>query len=131
MSLFSKVICILLLVVSTLQTTAAAMMTIGQQNMTSMSHVMSNASMNNLSMNEQSMEHCQQMMQDHQMTNSMALGDCTSDCDCCGGVCPAAPLFIDLSFAIHFDNTDSSVMNAVVTAPIYTQSSLYRPPIIS
>lgn len=121
MSLFSKVICILLLVVSTLQTTAAAMMAIGQQDMTSMSHVMNNASM----------EHCQQMMQDHQMTNNMALGDCTSDCDCCGGVCPTAPLFIDLSFAIHFDNTDSSVNNAVVAAPIYTQSSLYRPPIIN
>lgn len=126
MSLFSKVICILLLVVSTLQTTAAAMMVIGQQDMTSMSHVMTDASMST-----ESMEHCQQMMQDHQMTNNMALGDCTSDCDCCGGVCPTAPLFIDLSFAIHFDNPESSMMNTVIAAPIYTQSSLYRPPILN
>ncbi|WP_435276213.1 hypothetical protein ACMAZF_04165 [Psychrobium sp. nBUS_13] len=114
MSLFSKVICILLLVVSTLQTTAAV--TFGENN--------NHAMMTSHTMSADDMAHCQEMMQDHQMA-----AECSNECDCCSGACPVSSLFINFSFSYGLNNSSSNVLIHSPSHPIATISSLYRPPI--
>lgn len=113
MSLLSKVVCILLLVVSTLQTTAAV--TFGENN---------NAMMTSHTMSADEMAHCQEMMQDHQMAT-----ECSNECDCCSGACPVSSLFINFSFSYGLNHSSSNVLIHSPSHPIATISSLYRPPI--
>lgn len=114
MSLFSKVICILLLVVSTLQTTAAVTLGENDQHTMMTSHTMS----------ADEMAHCQEMMQDHQMA-----AECSNECDCCSGACPVSSLFINFSFSYGLNHSSSKVLVHSPSHPIATISSLYRPPI--
>lgn len=107
----------MLLVVSTLQTTAAAMV-FGQEK------VMVMAMTSHMTAEQQA--HCQEMMEHDSV--SMTL-ECSTDCECCSGVCSTSPLFIDFHYQAFITSNGIQPLSTVINQPQTSITSLYRPPI--
>lgn len=112
----------MLLVVSALQTTAAAMV-FGQGEMMTMSMASH--------MTPEQQAHCQEMMEHDNVAHNSATMECSSDCECCPGVCSTSPLYLNFQFQGLTAGSANQLFFALVNQPQTSITSLYRPPIAS
>jgi len=120
LTVFKRIICLFLLVASTMQVTAGAMMPFSNSMLTN--------TVEHVAMTAEQQAHCREMMNNGSMDMDMMM-DCVSDCECCSGVCATPLVFIDYQHNILHEPLSNSSISLRINQPISIITSLYRPPI--
>jgi len=128
LTVFKRIICLFLLVASTMQVTAGAMMPFSKMQSNGQSNAMSAMSTGHAAMTAEQQAHCREMMNNGAMDMDLMM-DCVSDCECCSGVCATPLVFIDYQHNILLESLSHSSNSLRVNQPIRITTSLYRPPI--